>query len=143
MCNAGRRDQQRPLKGIKGATYYGYQDNLLQTVNQTFRRYGFDPDRSHVRFHQGLFEDTLRIAAPVAFSHIDGDRYQSVYCCLSRIEPWLAPGGVLVIDDYDAWSGCRQAVDDYFSERKNDFDWTKRARLHITRKGSVRSLSDP
>ena len=126
-------------KGIKGAIYYGYQDNLLQRVNDTFRRYGLDPDRSHVRFNPGLFEDTLRIAAPVAFSHIDGDWYESVHCCLSRIEPWLVPGGVLVIDDYDAWSGCRQAVDDYFSEKKSDFDWTKRARLHITRKGPSRA----
>jgi asparagine synthase (glutamine-hydrolysing) len=36
-------------KGIKGATYYGYQADLLQNVTATFRRYGFDPDRCHVR----------------------------------------------------------------------------------------------
>lgn len=121
-------------KGIKGGTYYGYQDNLLQNVRDTFRRYGLDPDRSGIRFNRGLFQDTLKVTGPVAFAHIDGDWYESVYCCLSRIEPWLARGGVLVIDDYDAWSGCRRAVDEYFAEKKGDFDWNTRARLHIVRK---------
>jgi O-methyltransferase len=121
-------------KGINGATYYGYQDDLLQTVTATFHRYGFDPDRCHVRLIEGLFENMLRIDGPVAFAHIDGDWYESVSCCLARIEPWLVPGGVLVIDDYDAWSGCRRAVDEYFAGREDRFEWIMRARLHLVRK---------
>lgn len=120
-------------KGIKGARYYGYRDDLLQAVITTFHRYGFDPDRCHVRFIQGLFEDSLRIDEPVAFAHIDGDWYESVSCCLARIEPWLVRGGVLVIDDYDAWSGCRQAVDEYFAGKKDQYEWRTRSRLHIVR----------
>ncbi len=74
-------------KGIKGATYYGYQANLLQTVNDTFHRYGVDPDRSHVRFNPGLFEDTLRIAAPVAFASTVIGTSRS-----AAVSPGLSPG---------------------------------------------------
>ncbi|MGH9373764.1 MAG: TylF/MycF/NovP-related O-methyltransferase [Vicinamibacterales bacterium] len=87
-----------------------------------------------MRLIEGLFPHTLRIDEPVAFAHIDGDWYESVSCCLARIEPWLVPGGVLVIDDYDAWSGCRRAVDEYFADKKDQFEWMTRARLHLVRK---------
>jgi asparagine synthase (glutamine-hydrolysing) len=119
--------------GIKGATYYGYRNDLLQTVTATFHRYGFEPVRHHVQFIEGLFENTLRIDEPVALAHIDGDWYESVSCCLARIEPRLVRGGVLIIDDYDAWSGCRQAVDEYFADKKDQFEWRKRARLQLVR----------
>ena len=99
----------------------------------TFHRYGFDPDQYNVRFIEGLFENTLQIDEPVAFAHIDGDWYDSVFCCLTRIEPRLARGGVLVIDDYDSWSGCRRAVDEYFADKKDRYQWRKRARLHLVR----------
>jgi asparagine synthase (glutamine-hydrolysing) len=120
-------------KGINGGTYYGYQPDLLQTVTETFHRYGVDPARRQVRFVRGLFQDTLRLDGPVALAHIDGDWYDSVSCCLSRIEPWLVPGGMLIIDDYQAWSGCRRAVDEYFAsgDRKDRFEWSMRARLHL------------
>lgn len=124
--------------GIKNGTYYGYQEHLLRTVTGAFHRYGFDPDIHNVRFVAGLFEDALRIASPVAFAHIDADWYESVSCCLARIEPWLVPGGVLVIDDYDAWSGCRRAVDEYFADKTDRYDWIRRARLHIVRRDGER-----
>ena len=40
--------------------------------------------------------------------------------------------GRLVIDDYDAWSGCRAAVDEYFAGRPG-FRFERRGRLHIVR----------
>lgn len=119
--------------GIKGGTYYGYEPDLLHKVIDGFHRFGFDPERHHVRFIEGLFQDTLHPDGPVAFAHIDGDWYESVSCCLARIEPRLVSGGVLVIDDYDAWSGCRRAVDEYFADKNDRYQWIKRARLHIVR----------
>ena len=121
-------------KGIRGDTYYGYEDNLLQQVTDNFARYGFPVAASNVHLIQGLFEETLKIAEPVALAHIDGDWYSSVHACLSSIEPWLVPGGVFVIDDYEAWSGCRDAVDDYFADKADRYDRVQRARLHIVRK---------
>jgi hypothetical protein len=69
----------------------------------------------------------------VALAHIDGDWYESVMTCLERQVPHLIPGGTLVIDDYDAWSGGRTAVDEYFGG-KDGFDMEHRSRLHVVRR---------
>lgn len=120
-------------KGIGGATYYGYEENLLERVRGNFVREGYPPADHHVTFVQGLFQDTIHPDGPVAVAHIDGDWYESVRTCLERIEPHLPVGGVLVIDDYEAWSGCRTAVDEYFADKRDRYTFEPRARLHIVR----------
>lgn len=120
-------------RGPKGSTYYGYEEDLLRVVSNNFQRYGVDPDKNNVEFVKGLYEDTLRIEEPVAFAHIDCDWYDSVLVCLQRIVPRLQRDGCLIIDDYFSWSGCREAVDDYFQDKTAGFTFTKKARLHIER----------
>jgi asparagine synthase (glutamine-hydrolysing) len=120
--------------GIGGGKYYGYEENLLEKVTDHFRRYSLPIEQHNIRLIKGLFHETLRVEEPVALAHIDGDWYESVKTCLERIEPHLAKGGTLVIDDYDCWSGCRKAVDEYFEMRREAFEFVRRARLHIIRK---------
>lgn len=100
-------------RGIDGDPYYGYLSELKGQVADTLRRFGRDPAAHNVHLVQGLFEDTLRPAGPVALAHLDCDWYASVKVCLERIWPALVPGGRLVIDDYHHWSGCRRAVDEF------------------------------
>lgn len=121
-------------RGIGGDKYYGYEDNLRDKVADTLRSFGLDLGPHRIELVQGLFQDTLRLEEPVALAHIDADWYQSVRTCLERIEPRLSPGGVLVIDDYDHWSGCRKAVDEYFADKRDRYDFVRRARLHIVRR---------
>ena len=118
-------------RGIRGDAYYGYRDDLLEAVIATFRRYGLAPEQSGVTFVRGLYEESLHPAGPVALAHIDCDWYDSVMVCLERIEPLLVPGGVLIIDDYFDWSGCRKAVDDYFADKRDQFRFEPRTSLHI------------
>jgi macrocin-O-methyltransferase TylF-like protien len=120
--------------GIGGGTYYGYEADLEEKVAGNFRRYGFLPEENNVHFVKGLFQDTLDVKGPVALAHVDADWYESVSTCLSRIAPQLIPDGVLVIDDYDDWSGCRTAVDEYFSDKHATYEFVQRSRLHIVRK---------
>jgi asparagine synthase (glutamine-hydrolysing) len=87
-----------------------------------------------VQFVAGFYEETLQIDQPVALAHIDCDWHDSVMTCLERIEPHLVKGGLLIIDDYDEWSGCKRAVDSYFANRKDEFDFILKSRLHIVRK---------
>jgi asparagine synthase (glutamine-hydrolysing) len=82
---------------------------------------------------KGLFQDTMHFAEPVALAHVDGDWYESVMTCLTRLDPVLVPGGVMVIDDYDAWSGCRAAVDEFLGTRSNAYERRRRARLQLVR----------
>jgi asparagine synthase (glutamine-hydrolysing) len=119
--------------GIGGGTYYGYEEDLLGRVEDNFVRQGYPPSEHSVALVQGLFQDTVRPEGPVAVAHIDGDWYESVRTCLERIEPHLPVGGVLVIDDYEAWSGCRTAVDEYFADKRDRYAFEFRARLHIVR----------
>ena len=94
-------------------------------------------DEHNVELIQGLFEDTIDLDEPVALAHLDGDWYESTMTCLERIAPLLVPGGRIVLDDYYAWSGCRTAVDEYFSGR-DEFRLERRAKLHVVRSGPPR-----
>lgn len=120
--------------GIGGGRYYGYEDGLRDKVKENFVRHGFIPSAHRVFFVKGLFQDTMNIEESVALAHIDGDWYESVLTCLQRIEPHLSVGGALVVDDYDAWSGCRTAVDQYFSDKRDQYDFLSLSRLHIVRR---------
>jgi O-methyltransferase len=72
-------------------------------------------------FHQGVIPQSFAglEATRIAFAHIDVDLYQSVLDSCTHIYPRLAPGGILVFDDY-GWPTCvgaRRAVDDYFRDK--------------------------
>jgi O-methyltransferase len=73
----------------------------------------------HLR--RGWFEDTLDKASSeigdIAILHIDADWYASVKKCLQALYPLVVSGGLVILDDYGHWQGCRQAVDDYFADK--------------------------
>jgi SAM-dependent methyltransferase len=120
--------------GIGGDAYYGYVDNLLDGVIASFRRFSCEPKSNNVQFVKGLYQETLTSTAPVAFAHVDCDWYDSVLTCLKNIVPRLVPGGSIIIDDYLDWSGCRKAVDEYFSAPANEgFTFNVTSHLHIRR----------
>ena len=119
-------------RGVGGDTYYGYRDDLYQEVTESFSRLGVPVEAHNVELIQGLFEDTIELDEPVAFAHLDGDWYESTMTCLERIAPLLVPGGRIVLDDYNKWSGCRKAVDEYFAGR-DGFRLEQRAKLHVIR----------
>jgi lipopolysaccharide biosynthesis glycosyltransferase len=119
-------------KGIQGETYYGYRDDLVTEVTESFSRRGVKIGDNNVELIQGLFEDTLVVDEPVALAHLDGDWYASTMTCLTRIAPRLSVGGRIVLDDYDTWSGCRTAVNEYFAGRPG-FRFEHRGRLHVVR----------
>lgn len=122
-------------KGLGGDTYYGYQENLKQKVEDSFRVFGYPLKENNVHLVEGLYQNSLKLKSKdkIALAHIDCDWYDSVMVCLERIVPHIVKGGVLVIDDYYSWSGCKDAVDDYFRQRKSDFDFIKKSRLHIVK----------
>ena len=102
---------------------------------QSFAKYKLPIDNQNRFLCKGLFENTLpKYHGNISFAHIDCDWYESVSTCLDRIVPRLIPGGVLVLDDYDHWSGCRRAVDDFFDRRQEEFSFNHRQRLHIIRR---------
>jgi hypothetical protein len=119
--------------GIAGEAYYGYLENLKERVTRNFTQFKLPLEENHILLVQGLFQDTLHPEAPVALAHLDCDWYESVMTCLERIVPRLSAGGVLVVDDYFDWSGCRKAVDEYFADKRAGFRFEVKSRLHIQR----------
>jgi hypothetical protein len=79
---------------------------------------GYPEQRIH--FVEGLVEDTLPAAAPeeIALLRLDTDWYESTKHELEQLYPRLAPGGVLILDDYGHWQGSRRAVDEYLAENR-------------------------
>lgn len=80
---------------------------------------------------------TLRIA----LLRLDTDFYDSTLAELSHLYPRVAPGGILIIDDYGHWQGACKAVEEYFES--NDFAfrrpmlWT----IDYTGRGGVKTDS--
>jgi asparagine synthase (glutamine-hydrolysing) len=98
--------------GIGGDEYYGYVDNLYEKVVDNFSRFSMDVDGKRISLHKGLFEDTLKFGEndKIALAHIDCDWFDPVLFCVSKISPALSPGGVMIIDDYNYYEGCRKAI---------------------------------
>ncbi len=73
--------------------------------------------REQVVFHEGWFHDTLpRLDAdfgPIAVLRLDGDWYDSTRICFEHLYDRLSPGGVVLLDDYFCWDGCRKATDEF------------------------------
>lgn len=118
----------------EGEAYYGYRDDLLGEVTASFVRRGVAPADRSVELIKGLFQDTVSVDGPVALANLDGDWYESTKVCLERIAPHVVSGGRIVLDDYDGWSGCREAVDEYFADKMHDWRFDRRHRLHLVRR---------
>jgi len=55
---------------------------------------------------------------------------------MNHLFPKVANNGILIIDDYGHWNGCRKAVDEYFETTTpillNRIDYTGRIGIKIT-----------
>jgi len=75
---------------------------------------------------EGLFANTLpewrRQIGPIGLLHMDGDWYDSTTHILTNLYDQVLPSGIIQIDDYGYWEGCRLAVHDFFAARKLKFN---------------------
>ena len=108
-------------KGIGDDPYYGYVPDLYHKVAASFAEFGLPVDRHTINLVPGLFQDSLpsHLDFPVALAHVDCDWYDHVKYCLNAIGDRVSHYGVIVVDDYNDWPGCRQAVDEFLAENGN------------------------
>ena len=72
-----------------------------------------------VKVVEGYFNESLPtlVSSVPNFSlsvlRLDGDTYFSTMDALKVLYPRLQPGGIVIVDDFIDWIGCREAVDDY------------------------------
>jgi asparagine synthase (glutamine-hydrolysing) len=91
------------------------QADLHDRVSASLGAFGVPVDETRVTLHRGRFEDTLHPAQPIALAHIDADSCEPVGLCLERIWPHLSLGGLLVIDGYQEYEDCREAVEEFLA----------------------------
>ena len=89
----------------------------LDDVRANLASTGYPAQMCH--FVKGDVLETIPAGAPaeIAILRLDTDWYESTRHELAHLFPRLAPGGILIVDDYGHWSGSRQAVDEYFGEQ--------------------------
>jgi O-methyltransferase len=116
-----------PNDGERAKDYSGGRaEGRLSTISrceatlEQVRKFLFDRlrlDSGDVQFHVGWFQQTVPAMATqlgqLAMLRLDGDWYESTRICLEYLYPKLSRGGVLILDDYYCWEGCRKATDEY------------------------------
>jgi O-methyltransferase len=82
----------------------------LEEVQENFRRYDLLDD--DVKFLKGWFRDTLHVAPirELALLRLDGDLYESTMDALKALYDKVAPGGFVIVDDFNDFEPCRRAV---------------------------------
>jgi O-methyltransferase len=110
-------DGQAALEYQSDPTHPEYHDNCTAPEEAARSAMALSP-ATNVQFVAGWFEATvphLHIDNPIALLRLDGDWYESTMTCLEHLYPRVAPGGLIIIDDYHTWDGCTRAVHDYLS----------------------------
>ncbi|MCB9225112.1 MAG: TylF/MycF/NovP-related O-methyltransferase [Crocinitomicaceae bacterium] len=90
-------------------------------------------DLKNIEFVKGKVEETIpqTIPSAIALLRLDTDWYESTKHEMDHLYPLLENKGVLIIDDYGHWKGCRKAIDEYFESKQikpliNRIDYTGR-----------------
>jgi len=93
-------------------------DAPLEQVKEVLYGTGYPKERVH--FVRGRVEETIPASAPesIALLRLDTDWYDSTRHELVHLFPRLSQNGVIIIDDYGHWQGCRQACDEYFAHHR-------------------------
>jgi O-methyltransferase len=106
----------REWKGCERRDHNAWCYASLPTVKANVAGTGYPQDRVH--YVVGPVQETIPALVPerIALLRLDTDWYESTWHELAHLYPRISRGGVLIIDDYGHWRGCRKAVDEYFAK---------------------------
>ncbi len=89
-------------------------DELKINLGKLFKKHKINLIKGDVSL---TLQENKNIPNEISLLRLDTDFYDSTKCELNILFPKLSKGGVLIIDDYNEWQGCRKAVDEYFSDK--------------------------
>lgn len=70
-------------------------------------------DTARVHYHKGDIRTNTVYPDAIAVLRLDTDFYDSTKHELEHFYPLVSDGGIVMIDDYGHWLGCRKAVDEF------------------------------
>ena len=110
-------DKDQPLTGIYD--FMGGPGTLEENIKLLEHKIGYPENFIH--YHKGWFNETLPAdkdqIKSIAILRLDGDWYESTKVCLNNLFDKVVSGGVVIIDDYGTYDGCKLAVDEFIGER--------------------------
>jgi O-methyltransferase len=110
-------DSSKPVKGFYDG--HGGAGSVEIVRELLVNKIGFPENK--IKIYKGLFQDTIPYATDIkqiALLRLDGDWYDSIKICLEHFYDRVVIGGVIIIDDYSSYDGCKKALDE-FMESKN------------------------
>lgn len=83
----------------------------------------------NIEYHIGDIRETniLEIPKDIALLRLDTDWYELTKFELLHFAPNVVSKGIIIIDDYGHWKGCKKAVDEYLIDKNieiNQIDYT-------------------
>lgn len=118
----------KPIDGPAAIAWQADKDSPIYFDNCTASEYEFRTTMSDTGLNydvvKGWFEETVpkfvaeRPDLKVAILRLDGDWYDSTKVCLDNLYDLVVPRGLIIIDDYAAWQGCRKATDEFLKAKK-------------------------
>lgn len=98
----------------------------LQEVQENIRRFiDIEPI-----YHIGDILLNTYYPSNIAVLRLDTDWYESTKFELDNFYKYVSPGGIVIIDDYGHWKGCKKAVDEFLDNHPkitlNEIDYTGR-----------------
>ncbi len=112
----------------------------LEDVKEGFADIAYPEERMH--FVEGKVEETVPDLAPEVISilRLDTDWYESTKHELDHLYSRLAPGGVLILDDYGTWQGAKEATDEFLEATGEPLLLTRVHRSRIAVKPGLSSV---
>ncbi len=91
-------------------------ENDFDSVYKNVKSTGYPME--YVHFHIGDIRNVSEIPENISLLRLDNDWYELYKFELPLFEPNVTHNGVVIIDDYNWWNGCKKAVNEYL-ETKN------------------------
>ncbi len=87
----------------------------LDEVKENIGRY----TKLNPQYHVGDILKNTYFPEQISILRIDTDWYESTKYELDNFYQLVSPGGVVMVDDYGYWQGCKQAVDEFLEKHEN------------------------
>lgn len=83
-------------------------DSVINNINSNT-----DYPKNLIKYHVGDIVKTNFIPDKISILRLDTDWYESTKFELDNFFHKVSIGGVVIIDDYGHWNGCKKAVDEF------------------------------
>lgn len=97
-------------------------DEVKNNVNNFSKKY----PKENIKYIVGDVSETLMVEEnlpdTISLLRLDTDWYKSTKIELEVLYDRLSDNGILIIDDYGHWRGCKKAVDEFFQGKEFKFE---------------------